>query len=298
MSSTCRATVCALAISLTALAACSSSTPTPSGPSAVSPTPTVISGSVLARIKKRGRIIVGVKFDVPLFGFKDPKTGTLEGFDIRMAVIVANAIFGDQEGAARIEFVEALSKNREGFLQEGKVDIVLSTYTITESRKQLVDFAGPYYVAGQDILAKTEDVKSGRIAGIATLNGKKVCAVTGSTSLTNLKTAAPQADTAVTKERYSECFEALKSGQVEAMSTDDVILLGLSQASKGAFSLAGNPFHTEPYGVGIPKGETDLKTLVNQALQTAFEDGSWAKAFAETVGTVGASTPSAPTLDP
>ncbi len=293
-----RAALAALAIGVASLSACSSSAPATPSRSAVSPTPTVLSGSVLARIKKRGKIIVGVKFDVPLFGFKDPNTGILEGFDIRIADLVSNKIFGGTDGASRIEFVEAISKNREAFLQAGKVDIVLSTYTITESRKQLVDFAGPYYVAGQDILTKTADVKSGRITGIATLNGKKVCAVTGSTSLTNLKTAAPNADTTVTKERYSECFEALKSGQVDAMSTDDVILLGLSQTSKGAYSLTGNPFHTEPYGVGIPKGESELKTFVNQALQTAFDDGSWAKAFAETVGTVGASTPSAPTLDP
>lgn len=245
-------------------------------------------------------MIVGVKFDVPLFGLKDATTGQLEGFDIRIAELVATAVFAPMtpaEAKSRIEYVEALSKDREKYLQNGTVDIVVSTYTITESRKLLVDFAGPYYVAGQDILAKTDDVTSGRISGINDLNGKKVCAVTGSTSLTNLIAAAPKADASVTRERYSECFEALKAGQVDAMSTDDVILLGLRQASQGEFALTGNPFHTEPYGVGVPKGETLLMDLINNALQKSFDNGSWAKAFEATVGTVGATTPLAPALD-
>lgn len=243
---------------------------------------------------------MGVKFDVPLFGLKDVTTGQLEGFDIRIAQIIAASIFNLPTTARaneRIEFVEAISKNRESFLQNGTVDIVLSTYTITESRKQLVDFAGPYYIAGQDILAKAEDVQSGRISGVSDLNGKKVCAVTGSTSLTNLAVAAPKADISVTKERYSECFEALVAGEVEAMTTDDVILLGLTQTSGTKFATTGNPFHTERYGVGIPQGEIALRTLINAALQEAFDDGTWAASFEDTVGAVGASTPSAPILD-
>ncbi len=277
------------------LAACSSSPPPQPPSSAVAPVPTVADGSTLQAIRSRGTVRIGVKFDVPLFGFR-ATDGTLDGFDIRIAEMIAADIFDVPDSKDSIEFVEALSKDREKFLQAGTVDLVVSTYTITESRKQFVDFAGPYYIAGQDILAKTEDIVSGRISGVGSLNGRKVCAVTGSTSLANLIAAAPKADTSVTAERYPECFEALRTGKVEAMTTDDVILLGLLQTDPNAFALTGNPFHTEPYGVGIPKGDSQLQDLVNATLQQAFTDGTWAAAFSSTVGTVGADTPAPPQL--
>jgi glutamate transport system substrate-binding protein len=277
------------------LAGCSSSPPPQPPSSAVAPVPTVANGSTLQAIRSRGTVRIGVKFDVPLFGFRTAD-GTLDGFDIRISEMIAADIFDVPDAKDRIEFVEALSKDREKYLQAGTVDLVVSTYTITESRKQFVDFAGPYYIAGQDILAKTQDITSGRISGVGSLNGRKVCAVTGSTSLANLIAAAPKADTSVTRERYPECFEALRSGQVEAMTTDDVILLGLLQTDPKAFALTGNPFHTEPYGVGIPKGDSQLRDLVNTTLQHAFADGTWAAAFNSTVGTVGADTPAAPQL--
>lgn len=290
----------AVGMALTLGSCAGSSSPEPPA-SAVTPTPTVASGSVLERIRSRGNVVIGVKFDVPLFGLNDPSRNTITGFDIEIAQIVARKIFDLPPGApvrGQIKFVEAISKNREEFLQNGTVDLVISTYTITESRKQLVDFAGPYYIAGQDVLAKTSDIQSGRISGVADLNGKKVCAVTGSTSLNNLRTAAPQVDTSVTKERYSECFAALQRGLVDAMSTDDVILLGLSGESNGTFSILGNPFHTEPYGVGVAKGENKLRILTNEALQESYDNGSWGTAFEQTVGTVGAATPFPPFLDP
>jgi glutamate transport system substrate-binding protein len=278
------------------LAACSSSPPPQPPSSAVAPVPTVADGSTLQAIRSRGTVRIGVKFDVPLFGFR-AADGTLAGFDIRIAEMIASDIFDMPDARDRIEFVEALSKDREKFLQAGTVDLVVSTYTITESRKQFVDFAGPYYIAGQDIMAKTQDITSGRISGVGSLNGRKVCAVTGSTSLANLIAAAPKADTSVvTAERYPECFEALRTGKVEAMTTDDVILLGLLQTDPEAFALTGNPFHTEPYGVGIPKGDLQLQDLVNATLQQAFTDGTWATAFSSTVGTVGADTPAPPQL--
>jgi glutamate transport system substrate-binding protein len=265
--------------------------------SAVKPAPTVVSGSTLDRIEARGRVIIGVKFDVPLFGLQDPQTKSLSGFDIEIAKMVAGELFPNEpDVASRIEFVEALSKDRETFLQSGTVDLVISTYTITESRKQFVDFAGPYYIAGQDILARAADIASGKITGVSSLNGKKVCAVTGSTSLGNLVAAAPQADTSVTAERYPECFAALQEGRVDAMTTDDVILLGLAQQAPGTFQITGNPFHTEPYGIGVPKGDSALQLRVNTALADAFQDGRWKSAFQTTVGRVGAAVPQPPAL--
>jgi glutamate transport system substrate-binding protein len=298
-----RSVIATIAVALVASGCAGGGDPKPQASAPASPveaTPTVPDGSVLQRIRSTGKVRIGVKLDVPLFGLKGDD-GTIGGFDIRIAHIVADELFPDSEypnddATARIVFSEALSKDRERFLQDGSVDVVISTYTITESRKQFVDFAGPYYIAGQDILARTADIKSGKIAGIGSLNGKRVCAVTGSTSLANLIAAAPTADTSVTAERYPDCFEALRAGRVDAMTTDDVILLGLAQQDPGEFALTGNPFHTEPYGIGIPKGDEQLRALINNALETAFADGRWEAAFRETVATVGASVPSPPVL--
>ncbi len=294
---TVRLAIALLLATLFASACSSSATSPPKGAAAVQTAPTVPAGSTLELIKARGKIRIGVKFDVPLFGVKS-STGELVGFDIEIAKIIASDLFGTKDAAGKIEFVEALSKNREKYLQAGTVDLVVSTYTITESRKQFVDFAGPYYIAGQDILARRADIENGTISGVASLNGKRVCAVTGSTSLANLLTAAPKANTSFAAERYPECFAALQAGKVDAMTTDDVILFGLAQQVPGEFATTGNPFHSEPYGVGVPKGDSALRDAVNTSLTKAFADGRWEAAFRATVATVGANVPAPPELDP
>jgi glutamate transport system substrate-binding protein len=248
-------------------------------------------------IERRQELRVGVKFDVPLFGFQDPTTKLLSGFDIEIAYAIAADLFPKEKNPKlRVRFVEALSKNRESLLQNDQVDLVISTYTINDARKQLVDFAGPYYVAGQDILARRVDVESGVIQGVVDANGKKVCSVTGSTSLANLRASAPKADTSITKDKYSECFEALRRNEVDAMTTDDVILLGLAQGYP-EFSLTGNPFHTEPYGIGVRKDDIEMVRQVNRVLQEMYDDGRWAEAFRRTVGTTEAIAPPPPELD-
>lgn len=259
------------------------------------PTPTERPGR-LADIRASGRITIGVKEDVPLFGLLDPTTRTLSGFDIEIAKGIVKRLFPDDDPVSKITFVEALSKDRETLLQGGNVDLVVSTYTITDARKQLVDFAGPYYIAGQDVLTLRELIDEGTIRGIDDVNGRKVCSVTGSTSLINLQNAAPKADISITRDKYSECFEELRSGRVDAMTTDDVILLGLALQDK-RFALTGNPFRTEPYGIGVPKGDTELRAFVNDALDEMVRTGEWAEAFESTVGTAGALVPAPPAVD-
>jgi glutamate transport system substrate-binding protein len=253
--------------------------------------------SLLQAMKERGVVRIGVKFDVPLFGLKDPATGKLSGFDIEIAKGIVSRLYPEADDINKhVEFVEAISKNREKFLADRTVDLIISTYTINAARKELVDFAGPYYIAGQDILASKTDVDNGIITGIGDVNGKKVCSVTGSTSLNNLRDAAPTVDVSITKDKYSECFAALKSGLVQAMSTDDVILLGLAQGFP-EYAVTGNPFHTEPYGIGITKGDEELRTFVNDALEKMFADGTWDRAFRDTIGTTGTPAPAPPILD-
>jgi glutamate transport system substrate-binding protein len=288
-------------LSAAAFVGCGGTKPPPSASTLAAPLPDIAASPenspTLQGIISRDRLRVGVKFDVPLFGFQDPETKKLSGFDIEIARAIAADLFPKQASPDdKIDYVEALSKNREGLLQNDTVDLVISTYTINDARKQLVDFAGPYYVAGQDFLTKRSDIDSGAFRGVADANSRRVCSVTGSTSLANLRAAAPKTDTSITKDKYSECFESLQRGEVDAMTTDDVILLGLTQRHP-EFGLTGNPFHTEPYGIGIRKDDIEMRRLVNRVLQSMFDDGRWAEAFRSTVGTTGALVPPPPELD-
>jgi glutamate transport system substrate-binding protein len=250
--------------------------------------PSGAAGGTVDSVKQAGKLIVGTKFDQPLFGLKN-LSGQVEGFDTEIARELAKALLGDPN---KVEFVEAVSKNREPFLQEGKVDIVAATYTINDERKQKVDFAGPYYVAGQDIMVKADDSS---VTKVEDLNGKNVCTVQGSTSEKNLAQFAPQAK-ATLFDAYSKCADALGDGRVDAVTTDNVILLGLVDKSKGAYKLVGNPFTEEPYGIGVKKG-SDLRQFINDELEKMFTDGRWAAAWEKTAGKVAGETPTPPAID-
>src|SRR6266571_3170188 len=258
--------------------------------------PAFAAGTTMASLRAAGKIRVGTKFDQPLFGLKNPVSGAIEGFDVEIAKILAQGILGGSldDAAKKIEFVETVSKVRETSIQEGKVDMVVATYTINDTRKQVVDFAGPYYIAGQDIMVRKDDDS---IRSVNDLNGKKVCSVQGSTSLANVKTKAPQADLSITFDTYSKCAEALKDGRVQAETTDNVILLGLVKDSNGAFKVVGAPFTTEPYGIGIRTGDDAFRSFLNDRLEAAYNDGSWKAAFDRTVGTAGVAAPTPPAVN-
>jgi len=282
-----------LAILLVAAAGCSKKTTTTSSPTSA---PSFAAGTTMARLQAAGKMKVGTKFDQNLFGLKNPLTGSIEGFDVEMAKIVAQGIFGGtlDDAARHIEFVETPSNVREISIQEGKVDMVAATYTINATRKQVVDFAGPYYVSGQDIMVKKDD---NSIKSVTDLNGKKVCSVQGSTSLTNVKAKAPQADLSITFDLYSKCAEALKDGRVQAETTDAGILLGLVKDNKDIFKLVGNPFTTEPYGIGMKKGDDAFRSFINDRIEGSYRDGSLAAAFNRTVGAAGVPAPTPPPVD-
>ncbi|MEO6121761.1 MAG: glutamate ABC transporter substrate-binding protein [Acidimicrobiales bacterium] len=256
-------------------------------------------GTTMAKLQTAGKMVVGVKFDLPGFGLKNPTTSEVEGFDVEIAKLLGAAIFGGtaEEAGAKIEFVEAISKNREPFLQNGTVNLVVSTYTINDARKALVSFAGPYFVARQDIMVKASDTS---ITKVEDLNGKKVCTVKGSTSEKNVRAKAPQADVLLF-DLYSQCAEALGDGRVVAVSTDNTILAGLVQARAGQggdpFKLVKAPFSDEPYGVGLAKGDEAFRAFLNDRLEEIFASGEWAAAFASTLGQIGLETPPTPTVD-
>jgi glutamate transport system substrate-binding protein len=257
--------------------------------------PTFAAGTTMAALQQKSKIVVGVKFDQNGFGLKNPTTGKIEGFDVEVSKLIATGIFGGtlEDVESKIEFKEAVSKNREPFIQDGTVDIVVATYTINDARKQVVDFAGPYFVAEQDILVKSSDTT---IKSVTDLNGKKVCTVKGSTSEKNVRAKAPQADVTLF-DTYTQCAEAMTDGRVVAMTTDNTILAGTAAASNGAFKLVKAPFSNEPYGIGLKKGDQAFRDFLNDRLETIFRDGSWASAFERTLGKIGLETPRPPTVD-
>jgi glutamate transport system substrate-binding protein len=268
----------------TVLAACgddsSDSGGTTDTTSAASTTPSTFpAGSTMDALQKKGKIVIGTKFDQPLFGLK-ALSGQPEGFDVEIANLVATAIFGSNL-SGKTEFVETPSAIREQSIIDGKVDIVAATYTINDTRKQKVGFAGPYYVAGQSILVKKDN---SAITGLSSLAGKKVCTVTGSTPLKTLQERAPTADLSILFDTYSKCIEALKDNRIEAVSTDNVILLGFIKDNPGAFKLVGDTFTQEPYGIGVKREDTVFRNFVNDVLEKAYKDGTWAKAFETQVG--------------
>jgi glutamate transport system substrate-binding protein len=247
-------------------------------------------GTTMARLKDAGKVTVGTKFDQPLFGLKNLE-GKPEGFDVEIAKLIAGEL---GISADNINWVETVSANREPFIQQGKVDFVVATYTINDERKQIVDFAGPYYEAGQDIMVAKGNPEG--IAGPDDLAGKKVCSVTGSTPAENIRENYPEAD--LTEfDVYSKCAEALKNGQVQAVTTDNVILLGLISQDEESFELVGKPFTKEPYGIGLKKGDTEFRNFINDTLQKIEQDGRWLAAWDATAGKVAPAKPTPPAID-
>jgi glutamate transport system substrate-binding protein len=247
-------------------------------------------GTTMARLKAAGKVTVGTKFDQPLFGLKNLE-GKPEGFDVEIAKLIAGEMGISPDN---ITWVETVSANREPFIQQGKVDFVVATYTINDKRKKVVDFAGPYYQAGQDIMVAKGNPLG--ITGPETLAGKRVCSVSGSTPAENIKTNYPQAK--LTEfDVYSKCAEALKNKQVDAVTTDNVILLGLISKDQDAFELVGKPFTKEPYGIGVKKGDTQFRTFVNDVLAKIEQDGRWMQAWSSTAGKVAEGQPSPPPIN-
>jgi glutamate transport system substrate-binding protein len=249
-------------------------------------------GTTMAKLADQGSITIGTKFDQPGFGLKNPSTDQPEGFDVEVGKIIAGAL---GIAADKITWVETVSANREQFIQNGKVDLVIATYTINDERKKLVDFAGPYYIAGQDIMVGKGNPDG--IKGPDDLAGKKVCSVEGSTPAQNIRDKYPDAKLTLF-DVYSKCADALSNGQVDAVTTDNVILTGLVAASDGKFELVDKPFTQEPYGIGLKKGDDDFRTFVNDTLEKSFGDGSWADAWDSTAGQItGQKAPEPPKVD-
>lgn len=229
-------------------------------------------GTTMAEIQNRGEITIGVKFDVPPFGFQNPQTGEVEGFDVDLGEAIADAL------GVEANFIEAISDNRIPFLRDGTVDLILSTMTITGERDQEIDFSEPYYLAGGRVLVP----EGSDIQGIDDLGGNRVCTARGSTYQESIREQAPDADLRLI-DTYSECFELIQTGAVDAISTDDVILTGMI-IQDDTLEIVGDTFTTEPYGAGVTEGDTEFAEFVSGVIAEYKEDGRWDEAYEEWIG--------------
>ncbi|MFF0220226.1 glutamate ABC transporter substrate-binding protein [Streptomyces vinaceus] len=242
------------------------------------------------RARKRGHLVVGVKEDQPYMGEKDPARGTYSGFDIEIARMLSASLGFDPK---TIEFKTISSANRETALQNGQIDYYVGTYTINDNRKKQVGFAGPYFMAGQSLLVRRDEKD---IKGPDDLAGKKVCSAAGSTPYQRLQKDHPEA-VLVSYDTYSVCVDNLLTYQVDAVSTDDSILLGYAAKVPEELKVVGTPFSKEPYGIGVPRSDDALRLALDDALAENEKNGNWKKAYDATLGLSGQSAPNPPVID-
>ena len=271
----------ATASSTTTAAATSSATETTSE----APAP---AGSLVEKAQS-GKLVVGVKFDQPGLGLQGAD-GTMSGFDVEVAKYIAKELGVEESG---IEWKETPSAERENAIKTQQVDMIVATYSITDNRKKVVSFAGPYFLAHQDLLVKSDNTS---ICGPNDLNGKLLCSVKGSTSAQKIKDSYATGVQLQEYGGYSDCVQALKSGAVDAVTTDDVILAGYAAQSPGELKVVGNGFSDENYGVGMFLDDTAGQAAVADAIEKMQTSGEWKAALDKTVGPSGYAIPEPPAI--
>ncbi|MDG4859941.1 glutamate ABC transporter substrate-binding protein [Streptomyces sp. T-3] len=234
-------------------------------------------------------LTIGIKYDQPGLSMMG-KNGTPEGFDVEVATYVAEELGVDAE---HITWAEARTPDREAQITGGEVDFTVATYSITNERKTKVGFAGPYFVAGQDLLVRSDNKD---ITRPETLGGKKLCSAKGSTSADRVRKDFAAGVRLALRPTYSACVDALLAGEVDAVTTDDVILAGYAKTHRGKVKVAGRPVSREYYGIGIKRSDTALQTEVTEAVKKMIADGSWQRALKKYIAPSGYELPKPPTL--
>ena len=271
--------VAGLTAALVVLAACGSG-----GGSGPNPTPAPVAGA------PGGKLTIGIPFDEPGLGVRTGDAYT--GFDVDTAVYIAGALGVTRDN---ITWKEANADQRQQLLESGGADLIVSTFSITDQRKQVVDFAGPYFVAHQDLLVRRNDTE---ITGPEALDGKTLCSVPGTTSAAYVTSHFLGNIKLLEKPRFSDCVNSLANSEIDAVTTDDVILAGFAAQPQyqGKLKVVGKGFSDEIYGVGVKKGNSDLVGKVNAALKQYIDDGSWRKSLDANVRPSGYSIPDPPTV--
>ncbi|WP_406245760.1 glutamate ABC transporter substrate-binding protein [Microbacterium sp. M] len=281
------------AAALLALTACNSGTPTDPGGDTdggdageettwfeVADDVTLEGSPTFDAMTARDGVIIGVKEDQPGLGYLDVTTGERTGFDNDIARWIAASLGFEEE---QIEFQPIASANREQALVNGDIDYYVGTYSITDKRKEQIDFAGPYFITGQGFLVGA-DSEITDVEDVSDFNGMTVCSATGSTPIQNIKDNYPEIETQE-YDLYSACVEDLISGKVDAVTTDQAILIGYAAQYPDDVKVVGGLFTEERYGVGLPKGDTALQEHIN----TLFTDGGdiWQAIFDKNLGSSG-----------
>jgi glutamate transport system substrate-binding protein len=268
-----------VAVAGLALAACGGGSSSTSG-----------SGNVVSKAKNDKKLTIGIKFDQPGLGLKT-QDGKYVGFDVDVATYIAKQLGVDPSG---ITWKEAQSAQREDLIKKGDVDFIVASYSITDARKKVVSFAGPYFVAAQDLLVRQDNTD---ITGPESLDGnKKLCSVKGSTPAQNIQKKYAQKVQLLERAKYTDCVTSLLSGEVDAMTTDNVILAGYAAQYPGKLKLVGKGFTTENYGVGFKLGDTETQTAINAAITKMESDGSWEASLKANVGPSGFKIPAVPAI--
>jgi glutamate transport system substrate-binding protein len=247
-------------------------------------------GTRMKELAESGKVVVGVKYDQPGLGFKGATDDIPTGFDVEIAKLLVADLGIDPEDTSAVTWEETISDNREPFLEQGKVDLVLASYSITDERRQVVGQTGPYFLTGQQVLVPADS----DVQGIEDLAGQEVCSVTGSTSIDRINEAGAKG---IGFDSYSECVQKVLDGTVSAMSTDGSILAGYAAQNEGQLKVVGEEFSEERIGVGYSLDHPEMCEWINDVLEESFEDGTWAAAFEKTLGPSGIETPDPPELD-
>jgi glutamate transport system substrate-binding protein len=248
-----------------------------------------IDSPTLRKARKAGKLVIGAHNDQPFLGFEE-KDGRRSGFDIEIAKMVAADLGFSPD---KIEFRTVDTKNREAAISSGQVDLYVGTYTINDERKKKVGFAGPYYRAGADLLVRKND---STIGGPYSLEGKTVCAVKGSTTLQEIQKPEYNTTTVETT-KDTECVQQLLDKKIDAVTTDDAILMGYAAQRPDKLKVVGNPFTEEPYGIGMNKDDEALREAVTDALEAHDENGDHKRAYAATLGLSGSNYNGAPVVE-
>ncbi|MCR1984103.1 glutamate ABC transporter substrate-binding protein [Cellulosimicrobium cellulans] len=242
------------------------------------------SGSTMATIRDRGALVVGVSADTLLMGARNPLSGQIEGFDIDVLHEVSRAIFGDPD---RLQFRVITSGQRLEVLENGEVDLVARAFTINCERWESIAFSAEYYHAGQKVLVTRDSTAN----GIADLEGQRVCAPEGTTTLTRLEQFSGIEPVPATT--HTQCLVLFQQGKVDAITGDDTILAGFAAQDPYA-KVVGEAISDEPYGIGVPAQNVDMVRFVNGVLEQMKADGRWAAIYGEWLGGLGpAPTPPA-----
>ncbi len=278
------------AAALLALTACNSGTPSNPGGDAggdagedstwfeVASDVTVDGSPTFERITDRDKVVVGVKEDQPGLGYLDVTSGERTGFDVDIARWIAASLGYDED---KIEFKPIASANREQAIVNGDIDYYVGTYSINDKRKEQIDFAGPYFITGQGLLVAADAEEADKLEDF---NGKTVCSATGSTPIQNIKANFPDIKTQE-YDLYSACVQDLIDGKVDAVTTDQAILIGYAAQYPDDVKVTGGLFTEERYGVGLEKGDDALRAHIND-LFTENPD-IWQAIFDKNLGSSG-----------